>query len=775
MIGVDQFASVFGGEPGHTAEHTAEHLRAVIRAGYSPVLCKPGGKETACILSAVAAKRADREAQARAVAANPRASTDRIRHSCGFKHVLDDPSRVGAIAKRFTELHRGVNVGLHLGRSRLIVVDVDTPAERQEFLNDFEFASQQQAPGITVESPGSYDYVTGTWKHWGGGHWWFTLPEEFEFPPGKVLKMPGGWAIMYGEAYALVPPSSRPEGTYRLVGGTTTAPAWMLEALTVAGEARKHTADQNYSHIAGGPIDQWSARTSWSSLLEPRGWIETSMVEGSCGCPVWTAPGEHSSPKSATAHDLSCARFDVSEGWGPLKIWTDHPPEGLPPAGAVTKVQFVAASDHAGDDGAAIKALGIERSPAPPAWAVPTEWTEPLQLTINGEPVRINGHDPFTTPGALPDPSQPQTGAASGSGELSEERPSWADVDLGPYLDGSYVPPVPTLMPRSDGMCLLYPGMTHSIHGESESGKSWVAQCESARLVKLGQHVKYVDFESDAGPVTGRMLALGCTPEEIKIYFHYSAPEVRPGADQLEYEQWSLMFTGRFALVVIDGVTDALGIWGLKTTDNDDWTAFNRNFPKRLAKETNAAVLMVDHVTKDKIDRGRFALGGQAKMNTLTGAAYVVDVVEPMGIGARGVLALGLAKDKGGWLRGRLGQMDRNRVQPVAQFILDGTSPRHGLLWAVLPPEVEDPTDVQEERRRKIIRYLRDYSQSGTNEIVTGVGGKRVDVISTLQQLVSEGHVVIERIGQKQAHTLITPITELLPVPGSQPVPGTGN
>lgn len=39
MIGVDQFSSVFGGQPTHTAEHLAEHLRAVILlSGRRPVI-----------------------------------------------------------------------------------------------------------------------------------------------------------------------------------------------------------------------------------------------------------------------------------------------------------------------------------------------------------------------------------------------------------------------------------------------------------------------------------------------------------------------------------------------------------------------------------------------------------------------------------------------------------------------------------------------------------------------------------------------------------------
>ena len=46
---------------------------------------------------------------------------------------------------------------------------------------------------------------------------------------------------------------------------------------------------------------------------------------------------------------------------------------------------------------------------------------------------------------------------------------SWQPVDLGPYLDGSYEPPVPCLLSRSDGAALLYPGRVHWLSGEPEA------------------------------------------------------------------------------------------------------------------------------------------------------------------------------------------------------------------------------------------------------------------------------------------------------------------
>ena len=55
------------------------------------------------------------------------------------------------------------------------------------------------------------------------------------------------------------------------------------------------------------------------------------------------------------------------------------------------------------------------------------------------------------------------------------------------------------------GSCLFYPGLTHSVHGESESGKSLIVQAECARLVNAGQRVLYLDFESDQQSVLDRL------------------------------------------------------------------------------------------------------------------------------------------------------------------------------------------------------------------------------------------------------------------------------
>lgn len=352
-------------------------------------------------------------------------------------------------------------------------------------------------------------------------------------------------------------------------------------------------------------------------------------------------------------------------------------------------------------------------------------------------------------PGPAVVPAAPGVvGAAVPDGAVGASSPdapasSWARVDLRPFLDGTHVAPVPTLLPRADGVCLLYRGLVHSIHGESESGKSWVAQAEAARLLAAGRPVLFVDHESDPAAVVERLLALGVAPAALAAHLDYRRPETAPTAAH-ELPAWADMLSGRYDLAVVDGVTDSLGLFGAKTTDNDEVAAWLRRFPRQLARRTGAAVVVIDHVTKDADTRGRFAIGGQAKMAGLDGAAYVVDVVDPLGRGLRGVLTLRVAKDRPGTVRGRSGRMRKtDRTQEAARFVLDATGDR--LVVALEAPDMSGgevgatfrPTGVME----RVSRYVEGKPGASKARVEEGVGGKREVVRAALRTLVDEGYV----------------------------------
>jgi len=225
----------------------------------------------------------------------------------------------------------------------------------------------------------------------------------------------------------------------------------------------------------------------------------------------------------------------------------------------------------------------------------------------------------------------------------AQQNASWGRVKLTDLVQGNRELLVPTLFQRTDGVCLLYPGMVHSIHGEPESGKSLIMQAECVRLLNRNEEVLYLDFDADELSVVERLLDLDADPQSIDNHFDYRHPETKPDSPQ-ERQAWDEMLSSRYALVVIDGVTDALGIFGFSTKDNDDVARWIRNVPKLIAARTGAAVVLTDHVTKESGNRGRWAIGGQAKMAGLTGAAYTAEVTAPLGRGLRGEVVLGSAR-----------------------------------------------------------------------------------------------------------------------------------
>jgi hypothetical protein len=328
-----------------------------------------------------------------------------------------------------------------------------------------------------------------------------------------------------------------------------------------------------------------------------------------------------------------------------------------------------------------------------------------------------------------------------------DDGPSWGPVDLTELLNGVREPLLPTLFERSDGQCLLYPGLVHSFHGESESGKSLIIQVECVRLINSGQKVLYLDFESDVASVLARLLDFGADPFAVADHFRYVQPEARPDS-ATERRAWEDMLSGSYALVVIDGVTDALGIFGCSTIDNDDVAGWIRTVPKQIAFRTGAAVVLVDHVTKDASSRNRFAIGGQAKMAGLTGAAYTVEVVKPLGRGMCGEVVLRIGKDRPGSVRPHCGSFHRNdRTQEAARVVVDSTG--ESPLVTIAPPGIQGsqdsdgqggyrPTTLMERVSEVIEKHPGELTK---NKAAETAGGKKTHTLSAVDILRSEGYV----------------------------------
>lgn len=755
MIGQsDWFAETFGAFPDGGIDLNTKAAEAIIRAGLGLVLIVPEGKRAACTLTASQAASANKAAREDATARGA-TNTTHVSHDCGIKHVVTDADTLKRTRPRQL-LGSGANLAVAPGKGSrpVIVVDVDTAEQRRGFLETWEsqctlpevpWGAGGESLAMTVSSPGVMDTsVDGepVWTHKDGGHYWFEVPEGVELPerPGKLTGCPHGggsrhvsacsgrWTAYWNEGYVLVPPSVRPEGAYRLTGSIHSAPAWLLDAIQELAERTQAGKLVDRLRAPGDTVDDWASVTSWSDLLTDDGW--SAYATDTCGCPTFTRPGDAVHEKSATGHEPGCTMYDTSMGHGPLHIWSDA--VDIDGRRTVSKLSYVAHTRFGGNTTAAMSQLGIDRTVV--GDSIDDDWEAGLEGLIpdpKGEAVRTDG---------------PSSGGVS---ESDGVRDSWAPTDLSAYLDPGFRPPEAELMPRTDGVFLLYPGKIHSVHGEPESGKSFILQAEAVRLIGLGRDVCWLDFDSDPSEVIPRLVRMGARPDDILAHFHYRQPEAAPTAGS---EGWRDMFSRPYALAVLDGVTDALSVFGAETNGNDDITGLARKLLRLIVKYTGATVVLIDHVVKDAEKRGRWAIGAQAKMAVLSGASYTVDVVEPMGRGQVGQLVLRVGKDRPGGVRPHCGRMRvTDRTQEAARITVDDTG-----LYTVLtidPPRTDpmvsdDVQDAERDRdmeaiKARIREFLKDNPNVSRNVIEKNVSGKATTIRAVLEVMASKGEVQV--------------------------------
>jgi hypothetical protein len=347
-----------------------------------------------------------------------------------------------------------------------------------------------------------------------------------------------------------------------------------------------------------------------------------------------------------------------------------------------------------------------------------------------------------------------------GEDDAPPERPpggasaSWRPKDLTTILDGTYEAPQPTVGMRGDGIGLFYPGRVHSAVGESEGGKTWFALLAALCELRVGNNVVYLDFEDDAPGVVGRLLALGADPAMIRDHFAYIRPEGPMD------EQWGKEDLGqalgdlRPTFVPVDGVTEGMALHGMELKDNTDVAKFGRMLLRPIA-ETGAAVVTLDHVTKDRENRGRYAIGGVHKLNGLNGAMYVLENRTPFGVGVTGKSTVRIAKDRPGQLR-RHALPHSSGMHWFADFTLDSADEKNAV--ARLFPPIEHtgpfrPTGVMRKVSDALLSAREPLSVRGVQD---RVGGKADIVRKALALLVDEGFVSVATGPRNaQLHSLV--------------------
>lgn len=313
---------------------------------------------------------------------------------------------------------------------------------------------------------------------------------------------------------------------------------------------------------------------------------------------------------------------------------------------------------------------------------------------------------------------------------------SWKPVDLTDVLNGSAGSAPPAMLHCIDGPSLLYDGKDHSAYGEPESGKSWLGAYATAERIRRNEHSVYLDFEDDAPAYVARMRALGIDDEQLVAFAHYVRPE-EPLTDASWVELEQALRSA--PLAVIDGFNLALSLHGLDSTSNADVARFSQLFVRGLHRYGELATLTIDHVTKDKESRGRYAIGAQQKLGGVD-VAFSLHVLQQFGRGRDGVVAIKLRKDRPGHLR-----VHQDADHVIARMHVDST-PSGGVRIELRAIETEGssgpwrPT-VLMERISRAVETNPGLTKRALREAVSGQSRAK-DL--ALELLVAEGFVDVD-------------------------------
>jgi len=309
---------------------------------------------------------------------------------------------------------------------------------------------------------------------------------------------------------------------------------------------------------------------------------------------------------------------------------------------------------------------------------------------------------------------------------------TWAPLDLQDMVDqvanGIDGRLQPTVLTRDDGAGLLYPGMVNGVHGESGSGKTWLALHACAQELQAGHRVVYIDHEGDPRSIIARLLDLGQTADTIVRRFLYVQPET-PFTDG----GTALLEAVRMAeasLVVIDSTGEGLALGGAKPNADEEVATWFREVPRRIADQ-GPAVLLLDHTAK--ANGGElWPIGSQRKRAAINGAQFYIETLAPFSRDRAGAAKLICAKDRHGHYR--LGEKVATlRVTPDPD----------GLRITLPAPEARtDPPFRPTTLMEKVSRALEAAPAPLTfRGILQAVQGREEAIRQALDVLTTSGHI----------------------------------
>ena len=321
-------------------------------------------------------------------------------------------------------------------------------------------------------------------------------------------------------------------------------------------------------------------------------------------------------------------------------------------------------------------------------------------------------------------------------GESSGEQPPTAESA---FVRGSaslwksgLKPEVPTIARANEELALFYAGRINEMHAEPGVGKTNVAMAAVNLELNEGKDVIYLDPEDTPVGFLNRLVGLGfqLTDENIARihYLHDPSPD-----DIVAAIKFAEANRENISLVIYDGLAEGMAGEDLDEDKAGDTLKFLRNRLRPFA-ELGAAVVILDHVTKDAGGRGRFSRGSGAKIGHYDGVTYSMRLVTPYSPLVAGRVELKVAKDRNG------GIGPANFVVCEIMFSPNGDGTTS--FEFIKPPDMATHSP---QLLKKISDWLQLHPDASKRAVREAMAAKGEAVDSALDYLVKNGFVHFTR------------------------------
>jgi hypothetical protein len=278
------------------------------------------------------------------------------------------------------------------------------------------------------------------------------------------------------------------------------------------------------------------------------------------------------------------------------------------------------------------------------------------------------------------------------------------------------------------------------ISGEDDAGKTMLLLGISADEIRADHGVVWIDTD-DMGPsmVLERLRGFGADDETIRRLFAYLRPE-EAISDPARADVVALIRERDARLLVNDAFNASLALHGHNPKATEEVEAFWQRVVAPFCR-ADAAVVLPDHVVKEKEARGRYAYGSERKA-TGSDVHLGLRVIEPFGRGRRGKAKVTVHRDRIGFLE---------KPSPGV-FVLDSDDETGHLSWRIEADRAADedtfrPTKLME----RVSRHLELVGEpQSRNQIAKDVKGSTEWIRAAIDVLCAE-EFAVEFSGERGA------------------------